>query len=124
MAFTAARELAQAVRLAPKNVDALCDLAAADQQIQSFKGAEDAYRRAIRLSPRLVRGYVGVGAVYTSMGLRAEAEKALTHALELSPNDSTTLVTLAGARLESAGSGAELAAVGSLPERAVGSDPT
>lgn len=79
--------LREAVRQRPEVAFNHYNLATALVDLEQWNEAAAAFTEAIRLDPRLVRAYDGLGLAYSRMGLAAAADSVARAGLGLSPGD-------------------------------------
>lgn len=95
-AVLAARALdyaTEAVRLSPDIADVYTSLGAARQNIWDFGGAEEAYRKAIRINPRFSKGHRWYAGLVLQFGRFDEGISEARKAVELDPYDFSGLST-------------------------------
>jgi len=79
--------LEEAIRLKRARADYFLVLAMAESKLPAYKKkAEEDFLRAIEMEPWNPEGYVGLGLLYLSEGLKIKAKKQLQRALELDPD--------------------------------------
>lgn len=82
----AVREFREALRIDPRNAEALSGLAAAFEDNNQPAQAEEAFRKAITLRPALWPGYNLLGGYYYRRGQYAEAAAQFQKVVELAPD--------------------------------------
>jgi tetratricopeptide (TPR) repeat protein len=82
----AARIYGQVVAEEPENADAWCLLGVTRRAMGDIKGADQAYREALRLRPGFIEARINLGNVLLHRGNPAEAEASYREVLRLRPN--------------------------------------
>jgi tetratricopeptide (TPR) repeat protein len=89
-------ELTTAVRLQPRDLDAIAGLAEARVLAGDAEGALAAYKDATEAAPGSAQAWHALGHAYLSRGHNAEAETAFRRGIDIAPDQSGCLLGLAG----------------------------
>ncbi len=99
-------KLEKAVRANPKYYEAYVALGSAQQQLQAYGAAADAFRQALALRPKAVEPHLLLGGLYQQLNSAANALTEYREALKLAPNSAEIHQSI----------GFVLAAINQLPE--------
>ncbi len=94
-------EFERALKLDPRNADALTGQAHSYQHAGRIGDAEATYKKAIALRPDYWDGYNSLGLFYDDVGRYEDAVQQLQHAIELTPDNATAYSNLGAAYVDS-----------------------
>jgi len=123
MPYTAVKELRKSVELDPKKVDVQADLGEACRRTLNYRGAEEAYAKALALDPEHVRSHTGLALIKQEKGDIDGAIAILEMVEKRWPGDAGVLATLGGLYLKKESDPALLAKAEALLNASVEKEP-
>jgi len=89
------RYASNALKLNPKNVRALNNIAVSNLFEMNYKTAAEAFEKTISLDPKYVLAYRNLGVLYNHLGAYEKSEKCIMKTLELEPDNTSKNMMLA-----------------------------
>ncbi len=123
MPYTAVKELRKSVELDPAKVDVQADLGEACRRTLNYRGAEEAYGKALALDPEHVRSHTGLALIKQEKGDIDGAIAILESVEKRWPGDPGVLATLGGLYLKKDADPALLAKADAYLRQSVEKEP-